>query len=198
MNLFLIGYRCAGKTSVGRFLAGVLGWHFIDADSELIKEQGMTIREIVSKGGWDDFREKERTVIKKLCALDGYVVATGGGSVLNAENVEDMKKSGVIVWLKATPDTIKNRILNDKNTEDGRPSLTAKGFLEEIEETLLSRNLHYEHAMDFFVDTNHLGIDDICRSVIRQLNALGIKDGKIHRFKRKQSCPATPSENYSK
>lgn len=94
MNLFLIGYRCTGKTSVGRFLAGVLGWGFIDADSELVKEHDMTIREIVARWGWNDFREKERIIIKKLCTLDRYVVATGGGAVLNDENVEGMKKRG--------------------------------------------------------------------------------------------------------
>lgn len=184
MNLFLIGYRCTGKTSVGRFLAGVLGWRFIDADSELVKEHGMTIREIVARWGWNDFREKERIIIKKLCTLDRYVVATGGGAVLNDENVEGMKKSGVIVWLKATPVTIKKRILRDKNTEEGRPALTDKGFLEEIEETLLSRNSHYHHAMDFSVDTNHRSIDEIGRTVIKKLNALGIEEGKEPRLKR--------------
>jgi shikimate kinase len=184
MNLFLIGYRCTGKTSVGKFLAGILGWRFIDADSELVKEQGMTIREIVSKGGWNDFRKKERIVMKRLCALDRYVVATGGGSVLSGENVKDMKKSGVIVWLKATPDTIKKRILQDKNTEEGRPPLTGKGFLEEIEETLSYRDPYYEQAMDFFVDTNNLSIDLIGRTVVRQLEDLGKKDGKEYWFKR--------------
>ena len=60
MNIFLIGYRCTGKTSVGKFLATTLGWSFVDADSRLVEKYGMTIKEIVDKQGWEAFRKKER------------------------------------------------------------------------------------------------------------------------------------------
>ena len=110
MNIFLIGYRCTGKTSVGRNLAKSLGRPFFDADAEIVEEQGLNISEIVSQQGWDAFREMEKAIIKKMCALDDFVVATGGGVVLDDENIENMKKSGVLVWLKATPGTIKKRI----------------------------------------------------------------------------------------
>lgn len=169
MNIFLTGYRCTGKTSVGKSLAKTLGWFFIDADSELVKEYGMTIAEIVSKEGWDSFRDKEKLITKKLCALDRHVIATGGGIILNSENVDRMKKSGVIVWLRATPKTIKKRIVADESTKDSRPSLTAKGLLEEIEEILSVRNPLYENAMDFFVDTDELGIDDICSIIVKKI-----------------------------
>lgn len=169
MNIFLIGYRCTGKTSVGKSLAKTLGLTFIDADLELVKEHGMTIKEIVLKKGWEDFRKKESAVIKRVCTLDKHVVATGGGAILDNENVRHMKDSGKLIWLKATPETITQRILQDKNTEDLRPALTSKGLLEEIEETLLNRRPYYENAMDFFVDTDKMGIDDICRTIIRRL-----------------------------
>lgn len=169
MNIFLIGYRCTGKTSVGRSLATILEWSFIDADSELVKKYGMTISEIVSKEGWNSFRKKEAAIIKRICGIDRHVVATGGGVVLDKKNVEYMKKSGLLVWLRATPETVKKRILKDKSTGDFRPSLTSKGLIEEIEETLLSRNLHYESAMDFFVDTDSLRIDDVCSRIIGKL-----------------------------
>jgi shikimate kinase len=80
-----------------------------------------------------------------------------------------MKKSGVLVWLKATPGTIKKRILQDNNTKDFRPALTLKGSVEEIEETLLVRNPHYENAMDFYVDTDYFGIDEVCSAIIKKL-----------------------------
>ncbi|OEU67916.1 MAG: hypothetical protein BBJ57_12100 [Desulfobacterales bacterium PC51MH44] len=169
MNIFLIGYRCTGKTSVGRALAKSLGRPFFDADAELVEEQGLNISEIVSQQGWDAFREMEKAIIKKVCALDDFVVATGGGVVLNDENVKNMKKSGVLVWLKATPGTIKKRILQDNNTKDFRPALTLKGSVEEIEETLLFRNPYYENAMDFYVDTDYFGIDEVCSAIIKKL-----------------------------
>ena len=169
MNIFLIGYRCTGKTCVGKSLAQILGWSFIDADLELVDKHGMTISEIVSKEGWSSFREKEKAIVKRLSVLDRHVVATGGGVILDIENVEQMKKSGTIIWLKATPETIKERILQDRNTEELRPSLTSKGLVEEIEETLLDRKPLYESAMDFSVDTDSRSIDDICDMIIEKL-----------------------------
>jgi shikimate kinase len=171
MNIFLIGYRCTGKTFVGRSLAKRLELSFFDADSELVKEQGMNISEIVNRQGWDVFREMEKAVIKRVCSFDDHVVATGGGAVLDIENVRHMKESGTLVWLKATPETIKRRILQDKSTKDFRPALTSKGFVEEIEETLLRRNPYYENAMDIFIDANSIGIDKICNAIIKKLQS---------------------------
>lgn len=175
MNIFLIGYRCTGKTSVGRSLAKSLGRPFLDADSELVKEQNLNISEIVRKEGWNVFREIESDIIKRVCALDDHVVATGGGAVLNDKNVKHMKRSGKLIWLKATPETIKKRILQDKNTEDFRPPLTSKGSVEEINETLLNRNPFYKKAMDFDVDTDDIGIDEVCHAIIKKLNDKGYK-----------------------
>ena len=175
MNIFLIGYRCTGKTSVGRSLAKSLGRPFLDADSELVKEQNLNISEIVRKQGWNAFREIESDIIKRVCALDGHVVATGGGAVLNDKNVKHMKRSGKLVWLKATPETIKKRIFQDKNTKEFRPPLTSKGSVEEIHETLLNRNPFYEKAMGFDVDTDDIGIDEVCHAIIKKLNNNGYK-----------------------
>jgi len=85
-----------------------------------------------------------------------------------------MKESGTLVWLKATPETIKRRILQDKNTKDFRPALTSKGFVEEIEETLFSRNPYYENAMDIYIDANSVGIDEVCNAIIKKLQSVPI------------------------
>jgi len=160
---------------VGSSLAVALGWHFIDADSEIVRKQGLSISEMVNKQGWGAFRELERSVIKHLCTFNKYVVATGGGAVLNNDNVNDMKKNGVLVWLRAFPATIRKRILRDHHTEDYRPALSPKGIVEEIEEMLLTRNPYYENAMDFFVDTDDIGIDEVCRAVIKKLKKMKSK-----------------------
>lgn len=172
MNIFLIGYRCTGKTSVGKLLAEKLEWAFADSDAEIVKAHGMSISEMVAKHGWDFFREKERAVIAQLSQSDRYIVATGGGVVLNPENMRDMKANGVIVWLKAMPETIMKRILSDEHTEALRPALTSKGFLGEIEETLAARTPLYESAMDFYVDTDHLSADEIAESIVTKLLAI--------------------------
>ena len=169
MNIFLIGYRCSGKTKAGRLIADVLNRQFIDTDLKVVEEEGMTISEIVDKNGWDFFREKESEVLRKVCNHDKQIVATGGGIVLSKENIVNMKKSGTVVWLKATFETVKKRMLLDSKTKDFRPSLTSKELDEEIKEILLLRKPYYEKAMDFSIDTNNLDIDGVCKAVITNL-----------------------------
>ena len=169
MNIFLIGYRGSGKTSVGGSLSDIIGWPFIDTDFQLVKELGMNISEIVDKKDWDFFRKKETAVLKKICNHDKQIVATGGGIVLNKENRANMKKSGKIVWLKATFATVKKRMLLDSKTKDFRPSLTSKELDEEIKETLLLRKPYYEKAMDFSIDTDNLDIHGVCIGVMTNL-----------------------------
>ncbi|MCD4723083.1 MAG: shikimate kinase [Desulfobacula sp.] len=169
MNIYLIGYRCSGKTETGKLIAGILNRQFIDTDLKIVEEEGMTISEIVDKKGWDIFREKETYALKEVCAHDNQIVATGGGIVLNRENIVNMKINGTIIWLKATFATVKNRMLLDSKTKDFRPSLTSKELDEEIKETLLLRKPYYEKAMDFSIDTDNLDIDDVCKAVITNL-----------------------------
>jgi shikimate kinase len=175
MNIFLIGYRCAGKTTVGRSLAKRLERLFFDTDLELVKEQGMNISEIVSKKGWKAFRDTEKRVIQCTCGRDNQVVATGGGVVLDEENVKRMKDSGVLVWLRADIKTIEKRIIEDNATQDFRPALTSKGSVEEIQETLLVRNPFYERAMDFFVDTDFMDIEAVCDAIIQKIKGVKLE-----------------------
>jgi shikimate kinase len=168
-NIFLIGFRCTGKSSVGKRLAKKLGWPFIDTDSLLVSESGLSIKEIVEKHGWDTFRKMEHTIVNQVCILDRRVVATGGGVVLNEANVNLMKKKGRVVWLKALPETIKDRMMLDQDTETFRPSLTSKDSFCEIEETLLERDPLYRQAMDYCVETDGRKIDEISDGIVKQL-----------------------------
>jgi len=100
MNIFLIGYRGSGKTSVGSSLSDIIRWPFVDTDFQLTKELGMNISQIVDKNGWDFFRAKESSILKKVCNHDKQIVATGGGIVLKKENIVNMKKNvNNVLWL---------------------------------------------------------------------------------------------------
>jgi len=168
-NIFLIGFRCTGKSSVGRLLAAKLGWPFIDTDALLVSESGLSIKEIVEKHGWETFRKMEHAVVNLVCVLDRRVVATGGGVVLAEANVNLMKKNGRIVWLKALAQTIKSRMMLDQDTAAFRPSLTSKDSFSEIEETLKQRNPLYTQAMDFWVQTDNRTIGEICEIIVQNL-----------------------------
>jgi len=168
-NIYLIGFRCTGKTSVGKALSAKIGWPFIDTDSLLVSESGISIKEIVETLGWDTFRKMEHAIVSQVCILERRVVATGGGVVLNEANVNLMKKSGQIVWLKAVTETIKSRMILDQGTEAFRPSLTSKDSFSEIEETLIERNSYYNQAMDFSVETDDRHLEEICEEIVRKL-----------------------------
>jgi shikimate kinase len=170
-NLFLIGYRCTGKSSVGKLLSAKLGWPFIDTDSLVVSENGMSIRNLVISRGWEAFRRLEHTALQRVCTMDRRVVATGGGIVLDVDNVKLMKKSGRIIWLRASSETIKARMLQDQASETLRPALTSTDSISEIEETLAERAPLYQRVMDFSVDTDHRGVDEICDFIIGYLKA---------------------------
>jgi shikimate kinase len=173
MNIYLIGYRGTGKTSVGKLLASKLTWPFVDTDSELTRQLGASIKEFVRQNGWAAFRDVEKNVVRKVSALDGHVIATGGGVVLAASNVERMQSSGTLIWLKALPETIKTRISMDRQSECTRPALTSEGLIGEIESMLKAREPHYHNAMDFFIDTDQIRINEICDNIIVRLSVKG-------------------------
>ena len=175
LNLFLIGYRCSGKSSVGRVLAEELSRSFVDTDSLLVAQQRMSIKEIVGAHGWEGFRQMEHLILKKVCTLHGQVVATGGGIVLNDDNVILMQKSGKIIWLRAKLETIKTRMLQDKDTQAFRPALALNDSISEIEETLQSREPLYQKAMDFLVDTDDRDIRAITGIIVEKIRVLDTK-----------------------
>lgn len=169
MNLFLIGYRCTGKTSVGKSIATTLDRPFVDSDIWVTRECQKTIKEIIDTKGWQAFRRLERSMIKQICTKDRQIVATGGGVVLDTDNISVMKKSGIVVWLRAPAETIRKRMLQDKNNPTLRPPLTDKGSVKEIEEVLLARHPYYENASDFTIPTDDVLIDEISKQIINEL-----------------------------
>jgi len=150
-------------------LAQMLQWSFVDTDSEMVAQLGMSITDFVDENGWQAFRNREKAIMIDICKRNMHVVATGGGVAMDVQNVRCMRKNGVIIWLKALPKTITDRLLADEKTQTYRPALTAKGLVEEIEETLLIRNPHYENAMHCSIQTDQLSIHEICNIAVKRL-----------------------------
>lgn len=165
MNLYLIGYRCAGKTTVGKALAERLGWPLVDTDRCITDTAGVSIAQMVNENGWPYFREQERQALKTVSNKDCQIVATGGGIILANRNIETMKKSGTVVWLTATEQTIQARLLPDDATTGNRPSLTGQGLIDEISSVLTERKPLYEKAADFTIETDGASISAICDQI---------------------------------
>ncbi|HEV3204760.1 MAG TPA: shikimate kinase [Gemmataceae bacterium] len=168
-RIFLIGYRCTGKTTEARLLAGRLGWNWVDADETLESRFGMTIRTIFEKEGEAAFRDKEALVLTDLCRLPQRVVATGGGVILREDNRKLLLQSGIVVWLNADPETIWNRMQKDPTTYERRPPLSLGGFAE-IEEVLSMRAPLYRACAHITVSTARLTPEEVTEAVLLQIS----------------------------
>ena len=171
-NLVLIGYRATGKSSVGRELAERLNRPFVDLDEVLVREAGCAIADIVAQGGWEDFRRREKDLARRFGKARGQVLATGGGVVLDSENVEILRKNGILIWLTADPAAIKKRLGLDAATQAFRPSLTGADVQSEVDRVLAEREPLYRHAAHLVIDTTDLTVTEVSDQIIGELNEI--------------------------
>ena len=160
-NIFLIGFMGTGKSTIAKELNRKYGMTVIDIDEEIVKREGCAIPEIFAQKGEEYFRQVETAVIKELEAVDNTVVSCGGGAVLRPENVESMKRSGRVVLLSATPETILKRVKHDHN----RPLLEGKKNVEAIAELIKARADKYNAAADFVVTVDDKIIEVVADEV---------------------------------
>jgi shikimate kinase len=168
MNIVLIGYRCTGKTTIGKKVAEVLGIPFYDTDELVERQSGRTIREIIEASGWQTFRNEEKAVIKTLSKQNDCVIALGGGAVLDEANVRGLKPGGFFVWLIADVETIVRRMKDDAKSITQRPALSDSGMYEEVDRILMERYPIYKSAADMSVDTANQAMQDIVAEICRQ------------------------------
>jgi shikimate kinase len=172
MNLILIGYRCTGKTTIGRLLATRLGWPLVDTDTLVQERAGKSIKEIVASAGWPEFRRLECEVIAEVAAADRQVVSAGGGAILDPANREALRASGRVVWLTAAPETIWQRLQADPKTAAERPNLTASGGAPEVRKVLVERHAAYQAACHYRVATDQGSPDEVADRILAWFKAL--------------------------
>jgi len=169
-NIVLTGYRCSGKTSVGKIIADRTGMAFYDTDELIKKSAGQSIEKIVELNGWDRFREIEKTVIRDASGLENAVIATGGGVVMADENIMNLKKNGYIIWLEGGVGILMNRMEKDMDTGNARPSLTGVDPVAETRKVLEMRNPLYRRAADLAINTDRLSPDEVAERIIRAVS----------------------------
>ena len=169
MILTLIGTRGTGKTTVAPLLAARLGWTWVDADVELERRAGRTIREIFSTDGEPVFRALERQTLCELLQRDRLVLAAGGGAILNADTRRDFRAAGPVVWLQASPDTVAARLSGDAVTASQRPNLTSAGGIEELRAIVRQREPLYRETACLSIITDERPAADIAGEILSQL-----------------------------
>ena len=160
-SIVLIGFMGTGKSSVGRQLARATGWPRFDTDQMIATALGMPITKIFSRLGEDRFREEERAILEQLDAAQPSIIVTGGGVVLQAENIERLRELGTIVCLTADLPTLLERLARRSH----RPLLQTEDRLATIRTLLLEREPLYREAANFTIDTSALSHDQVAQLI---------------------------------
>lgn len=158
-NCLLIGFKNSGKTSVGRVLADRLNLLFVDTDEILIQQyaektgRNLTLREIYRLEGESRFRGLEREAILNLKLSQPFVMATGGGVLLDSEQAFFLKKKGRLVYLKTSIETLRQRLQYPEHAF----------FLD------IKRENQYEHWADWIMDTEHRSVENIAHEIMLKM-----------------------------
>lgn len=163
MGVVLLGYRGSGKTTVGRKLADRMWCEFVDADEELVRRAGKSIKEIFEQHGEPAFRDLESAVLADLLKRESHVISLGGGAVLREPNRRLLTISPHSrIYLKCDPQVLLTRIASDPGTASARPALTSLGGgLDEITSLLAQREPLYREVATAELDVTNLDVDEV-------------------------------------
>lgn len=164
-NVFLVGPMGAGKSTIGRHLAALLGKRFVDADREIEQRTGARIGLIFELEGEAGFRRRERAALEELTALSDIVLATGGGAVLDPANRALLRSRGTVVYLHAPLDALFRRTRRDQS----RPLLQTDDPLARLTQIVRERDPLYREVADLIVDTDHRTVRSVVNEVARRL-----------------------------
>lgn len=164
-NVFLIGLMGAGKTTVGRHLARLLGFEFVDADHEIETHTGATIPLIFEIEGEEGFRKREAAAIAELVKREHMVLATGGGAILLPENRAALRTHGTVVYLRAELETLLSRTSRSNH----RPLLNSGDPRTRLEELLRNREPLYRDTADLIVETGRGSAPSVAKKIVTRL-----------------------------
>ena len=139
MNIILTGFMATGKTQISKCLSGILGYNLVDTDNIIKENTNMTINDIFAQYGEEYFRQIEHEVICEVAKLDNTVISTGGGVVLNQNNIKELRKNGVIVNLSPDFEVILERL---KYARASRP-LLKDSDIDSIRQRFIDRLPYY-------------------------------------------------------
>lgn len=165
-NIALIGFMAVGKSAVGRNLARKLRRRFVDLDAVIEKIQGRKVREIFDSEGEGYFRQLEKQTLREVLTEDRQVIATGGGVILDPDNLQLLRKKCLLIGLTAPTEVLLSRV----GRASKRPLLKGADLRARIEELLEQRQSAYAQA-HATVDTAGLSIDQVVERVLGIFNS---------------------------
>ncbi len=167
-NLFFVGLRGSGKTTLGKAVAEKLGVPFLDMDAVIQEQAGESIREIVEQKGWETFRSLEEKALQEICSVHGRVIATGGGVVLSEANRKLLHQHGTVVYLMADPPVLARRVGKDQASAEQRPPLGKESLEQEMSNQLWEREPLYMMVANHTLQADKPG-DELVQEVLAAL-----------------------------
>ena len=164
-NIYLVGFMGTGKSSVGKELAKKKKWRFLDLDELIELREKRTIADIFAKDGEPYFRRIEKQVLREVAKEKKFVVACGGGIVINPDNIKTMKETGIIICLSASPNVILERTLACRR----RPLLNVADPKKQIELLFKLRAPYYARA-DKMIDTSKVSVKEVTDKIIKLIS----------------------------
>ena len=164
-NLAIIGFMGTGKSCVGRVVADMLHFTFLDTDHVIEARAGKAISDIFAQDGEPAFRQWERRIVEELTRRDRTVIATGGGLPADAANLASLKTHSLVVCLWASPEAIWERVRGHNH----RPLLNEPDPLAKIRELLAAREPYYRQA-DVLVNTGMRSVREVAQHVVHQFH----------------------------
>lgn len=165
-NIALTGFMAVGKSAVGRNVARRLGRRFVDLDKVIEKREGIKVRDIFRRNGESYFRRAEKQALKAVLFEDDQVIATGGGVVMDEENLQLLREKSFLVCLTAAPEVLLRRAGNSRQ----RPLLEGGDRAQQIRRLLAQRRAAYAQA-HVVVDTSDLTVEQVAEKIIVLWNA---------------------------
>lgn len=162
-NIILIGFMGCGKTSVGIKLSYQMKRTMIDTDKWIEQKQKMTVSEIFEVYGENTFRQMETECLKELiCTADKQIISVGGGLPMREENHSLLKELGKVIYLKAAPETVYERLKDDTT----RPLLQVEDPMERIRSLMEQRSPVYEKCADMIVEVSDKSFEEILKQIM--------------------------------
>ncbi|MBI1884692.1 MAG: shikimate kinase [Chlamydiae bacterium] len=168
MNIVLFGFMGTGKSAVAQVLARRLSLRWVDMDHVIEEREKCSIEEIFEKKGEAFFRQRERDLVRELTQQNDLVISTGGGVVLNSQNMNDFEKWGFGICLSASLDVILERTQRSfaKSHFRSRPLLKGAHPTKRIEELLAMRRPYYER-ISHQIDTTGKSVHDVVETIVK-------------------------------
>lgn len=167
-NIILVGLPGSGKTTIGRAAAKLLGWPFVDFDTEIEHGEHASVEQIFARNGEPYFRSLEQELTRKLVTCSGTVMSAGGGWVTNADAVALLRPTGRIIYLRATPSRLIARLAAARVP---RPLLEVPDPLGTLDALYRTRRPLYEQA-DLVLDTEVVERKELIEQVRRYAASL--------------------------